>query len=511
MSPTASNDISMAADDADLLLEISRTRSHRAFQIIFERHYNHALALAHCICRSTELAESAVQAALLRVWMYASSFKSGNAPKWIMTIVAREAIKHLKQRQKESSSARLRRVDLIEVAKPVADPDTDDELAIALSNALADLPAEDRQIVTMYYAASMQLHEIGSSLDLSRQTVAYRLKKSLDRMRAHLTKAGYAICIPMLETSDWVSAALLHVKFAGSGASITFTALCAKMTAQAAAISLGIKAACIAAMLTLIAVLAGIGYSFKSVNPVSSEKAYFHAVARENALVVPVNAALSHTEHISPGAGSSEPKLFRRWDFEDLEVPEDIRAVAGSWKQIRFNGRGQMLTPASGARVLLDIDIKRLPVLVTMKTSVAGRQAAYVMQPAWCSALYRCEIKNIYPTVVVSYIGTHLVEVYITEEYMDTRINGIPSTLYFEKRKPGSKLELQFSGDIRIDEVAIREIKAQGLPDYSHYKQYFDQLSPDQWQQYAKIPVPGLESKCPPAPVQLLLFKTDNN
>src|SRR5262245_48401759 len=87
-----------AVDDGALLDAVGRRRDRNAFELLFARCHGAAYGLALDITNNPTLAEEAVQEAMLRVWLTASSFRGESSVKaWIMRIVAGKALEQLKR------------------------------------------------------------------------------------------------------------------------------------------------------------------------------------------------------------------------------------------------------------------------------------------------------------------------------------------------------------------------------------------------------------------------------
>ncbi len=143
-----------AQNDATLLKEIARERNQQAFLQLFERYQKPAFNLALYFTGRRELAEDALQDAMLSVWRYAGSFHSDVARSWIMRIVHRSSLAVLRmerrKKRKIEDDAGYEPESLL--PQPGLSNESSEQQAL-LRNALQGLPAEDRRLIGLYYGA----------------------------------------------------------------------------------------------------------------------------------------------------------------------------------------------------------------------------------------------------------------------------------------------------------------------------------------------------------------------
>lgn len=183
------DDIPMAGSFEADLMAVGRERDRAAFARLFE-HYAPRLK---SFLRRGRLSEAAlddlVQDVFVNLWRRASTYDpvKASASTWIYTI------------------ARNRRIDLARRARPEVDLDdpalvieeADDaplpdeatgqgEMARLLGAAVADLPPEQSDIVSLAYYKDMSHSEIAAELDLPLGTVKSRLRLALGKLRQNM-------------------------------------------------------------------------------------------------------------------------------------------------------------------------------------------------------------------------------------------------------------------------------------------------------------------------------------
>lgn len=104
---------------------------------------------------------------------------------WLFRIARNLALNH-----RRDSQRRPRWVDLTE--RPTR---ADQETAVAVREALAQLPATDREIFLLREAAGMSYDEIAVACDLSHDAVRCRLHRARQRLRACLAPSSRPIAL----------------------------------------------------------------------------------------------------------------------------------------------------------------------------------------------------------------------------------------------------------------------------------------------------------------------------
>ncbi|MCI4660355.1 MAG: sigma-70 family RNA polymerase sigma factor [Neomegalonema sp.] len=173
--------------DEELLRRIAEDRDRVAFAQLFNRYGGKIKAYMMRKGGSGDLAEEAMQEAMLAIWRRADSFNPGVASPaaWIFTI------------------ARNKRIDLIRrMAKPELDSEDPDlqpeppepvdsalyaqQRDAALREALPSLSQEQLEIVRLAFYDGLTHAQIGEKLGLPLGTVKSRLRLAFGRLRAAL-------------------------------------------------------------------------------------------------------------------------------------------------------------------------------------------------------------------------------------------------------------------------------------------------------------------------------------
>lgn len=139
-------------------------------------------------------AEDAVQEAFMNVWHRASTFDAerGSLRAWLLTAVRNRSIDYLRGR---GSRERLEQELQPEVDYAQSPDDPWREVALSLERtavreAMAGLPAEQRQVVELAYFGGYSQVEIAGMTRVPLGTVKGRMRLALEKMSSYLRGRG---------------------------------------------------------------------------------------------------------------------------------------------------------------------------------------------------------------------------------------------------------------------------------------------------------------------------------
>jgi RNA polymerase sigma-70 factor (ECF subfamily) len=154
---------------------------------LYERLSGPAFGLALRMLGDRESAEEVVQEAFLALWRHAARFdvQRGTVRTWLLSIVHRRAIDRLRGR------APVGELPAELGADPAPESDVGAQVLRRLEReqileALAQLPAEQREAVELAYFAGLTHVQIAAALGVPLGTVKSRLRLALGRLRALL-------------------------------------------------------------------------------------------------------------------------------------------------------------------------------------------------------------------------------------------------------------------------------------------------------------------------------------
>lgn len=170
--------------DENLLAAIARGDLD-AFQTFYERYAGRVLAYARRVSRGATFAEDVTQEVFTAVWMRAATFRPdrGGAPAWLYTLTRNKLVDHWRR---AGGVVELEPLDHLQVAASDAEAG---ELRLAVQQALARVPPEQREAIETAFFGGLTYEETASRLALPVGTLKSRIRLGLRAMRAALAPA----------------------------------------------------------------------------------------------------------------------------------------------------------------------------------------------------------------------------------------------------------------------------------------------------------------------------------
>jgi RNA polymerase sigma-70 factor (ECF subfamily) len=172
----------------------SISSSQEDFAALYQQHAEQAYRLASKLTHNDAMAADAVQEAMVRVWRAAPSIHPGKARGWILRIVARECLRLRTAQQRE-----LKRIHRSNQFREQAMTDRFDDLRenalSTLRHAVATLSVAERHLLYLHYQDGLSQRRISKVLSVPQQTVSYRIRNDIDRLRNQLGRhSRYYVC-----------------------------------------------------------------------------------------------------------------------------------------------------------------------------------------------------------------------------------------------------------------------------------------------------------------------------
>ena len=178
------------AMDAALLEEAQAVRrcqagDKEAFRYVVERYGNLMYGTAYQITRNHARAQELTQDALVLAWRGINSFQGGSLKAWLVKILTNRGISLSRRRELDAAT-------LDDPESPITIPDeSQDPAAAAISalereriqGALATLPEDQRQVVTLRFFSELSVAETAAALGVREGTVKSRLSRALGKLR----------------------------------------------------------------------------------------------------------------------------------------------------------------------------------------------------------------------------------------------------------------------------------------------------------------------------------------
>ena len=170
-----------------LLIWKFKLGSRDALRRLYEKYKNDLLKLAVSLVNDVNIAEDVVQDVFVNFAQSADKIQPhGNLKKYLITCVANRIRNRKRDRQRHETSG-IDDLDLTisDVNRPEQWAILSEELVL-LSNAMAQIPYEQREVVTLYMQGDMTFRQIAKIQNASINTVQGRYRYGLNKLRSIL-------------------------------------------------------------------------------------------------------------------------------------------------------------------------------------------------------------------------------------------------------------------------------------------------------------------------------------
>ena len=162
-----------------------------AFEVFYDRHGGAAYSLAHRIVGDRQLAEDVIQEAFLSIWRSSARYDParGSVRSWTLGVVRNRAIDALRRASGPAPKLDLDDAALLEAR---AAPERTESEAIRrdaaerVRGAVAKLPPEQSEVITLAFFGGFSHSEIASMLGAPLGTIKGRMRLGLEKLRRTL-------------------------------------------------------------------------------------------------------------------------------------------------------------------------------------------------------------------------------------------------------------------------------------------------------------------------------------
>ncbi len=164
------------------LIEAARHGDHEAFEVLATSAGDRLYAVARLILRSTDLAEDAVQEALVRAWQQLPGLRDPDRfDAWLYRLVVNACADQGRQLRRRSEQVRplVLETAIADDTGSVADRDQ-------LERGFSRLKPEQRSVMVLHYYSGFSASEIAQMLGIPPGTARSRLHYATEAMRAAL-------------------------------------------------------------------------------------------------------------------------------------------------------------------------------------------------------------------------------------------------------------------------------------------------------------------------------------
>jgi RNA polymerase sigma-70 factor (ECF subfamily) len=175
-----------AGEDEAALLEAIASGERAALRDLYDRMGGVALAVAQRILGARSEAEEVVQDCFLDVWTRARTYDRtrGSARTWVVSIARNRAIDRLRSRggaARATDAARAEAAFAVAGATPLETAERR-QARERIAAALAELPAEQRQVLELGYFEGLTQSEIAERTGEPLGTIKSRVRAALDKL-----------------------------------------------------------------------------------------------------------------------------------------------------------------------------------------------------------------------------------------------------------------------------------------------------------------------------------------
>jgi len=164
-----------------------------AFEVFYDRHGGAAYSLAHRIVGDRQLAEDVIQEAFLSIWRSSARYDParGSVRSWTLGVVRNRAIDALRRASGPAPKLDLDDAALLEAR---AAPERTESEAIRrdaaerVRGAVAKLPPEQSEVITLAFFGGFSHSEIASMLGAPLGTIKGRMRLGLEKLQEALAE-----------------------------------------------------------------------------------------------------------------------------------------------------------------------------------------------------------------------------------------------------------------------------------------------------------------------------------
>jgi RNA polymerase sigma-70 factor (ECF subfamily) len=172
-----------------LLVWKFKNGSNYALCRIYEKYKDNLLRLATALLNESSAAEDIVHDCFVSFAQSAEKLKlSGNLKSYLATCVANRVRNWNRSNQRQKTSNLNEAESAVSKTKRPEHWIVENEQLRQLNNALARLPYEQREVISLHLQGGMKFREIAELQDVSTSTIQSRYRYGLDRLRSVLDK-----------------------------------------------------------------------------------------------------------------------------------------------------------------------------------------------------------------------------------------------------------------------------------------------------------------------------------
>jgi len=188
---------------AQAIARLAHGRDPAAWEIVVEQAREHLWRMVSRLSDDRQIAEDAVQDALLLVRDHANTFRDPGhgsdaaALRWMMTIAANAAIGIYRKRTRKRECL-LEETNLMTTKAQASTALEFTDTMTAIRRELSSLPESTRQPIMLHYLCGMQIAEVALSLGIPVGSAKVRVHRGIKALRERLRRSGIALSVVIL-------------------------------------------------------------------------------------------------------------------------------------------------------------------------------------------------------------------------------------------------------------------------------------------------------------------------
>jgi len=190
---SASTDAARGAGDDNEVMADVKVGSVDALGVLYDRYCDRAYRIARSVCGDDGRAQEAVQETFISIWATRDSYEQqrGRVAAWVLSIARHHAIDIARRNAPHAAHrASDERLHTLPAPANVAELVAGRADAHDLQRLLAQLPAAQREVITLAFYGQLTHTEIAEHLHLPAGTVKGRMRLGLQRLRGDIDRVA---------------------------------------------------------------------------------------------------------------------------------------------------------------------------------------------------------------------------------------------------------------------------------------------------------------------------------
>lgn len=336
----------------------------------------------------------------------------------------------------------------------------DKEMAHAVRSAVAELPVNEREAISLCYEQDLSQEHAGEILGIPQQTISIRIRSGLERLRLRLAEEGFAAVTPMAVAGGLrdlgippapptLQESIQSLVSRVSRISARITHKSTRVTPPHAGLKAGV------AVLALAAAAFGL---WSALNQPAVE---------QFAPPPPDPASIAPPDDPPPPPSERDEAFHFRWNFSEGPA-KDIAVLDGAWNWKKPDGEPAGFMSGEDDRwvtIVLPPRIPQRPILASARIFWRNPQDATYIDAGLLAGGVACKgITRKREPFTGKRGGTRLVEYYFVGQYLIVMIDGaLERVSEYGQPYPGEKIYCRFY-NAEVREIEIRSLSEDEMP-----------------------------------------------